>query len=160
MPRLEHAEHHASLASTSSNRFQRAYSNFHLSRSRLNFKYLNCLSFRTRFLNTTLLPLRSSFYMYHHNCYSKLQVSVCLFEEPILSFRIMTFPLFQRILILFRFELNDSYSNHRYQNLQRTVSPKLKISFLFEILFFCFSAEQLIYLSCFLKQLLKLFNCT
>src|ERR1051325_1241057 len=90
------------------------------------FQMLWLSPLRTQFTTTTLLPLRSFFHIYHHNCHSKLRALICSFEEPILSFRTVTFTLFQRTLSSFRFELNDSISNHRYQNLQLTPS-KCKI---------------------------------
>src|ERR1051325_9405718 len=62
-------------------------------------------------------------FKYPHNYYSKLRALVSLFEEPILSFRTVTFTLFQRTLTSFHFELKISTSSHTYQNLQPTKFP-------------------------------------
>ena len=96
---------------------QRIYFKFRTSRLHLNFKCFGTSSLQTHFLDTALLPLRDFFWRYPHNCHSKLQALICLFEALLLPFRNMTscfIPIETSNLLCF-----EQY----HQNLQPTKCP-------------------------------------
>ena len=121
MPRLEHAEHHASLASTSSNRFPaRALTPNYPARV-LNFKCTTCFDFELTPSDIIHCQIEACS---THVIIISSEIPFCPFEELNHLFQTCN-PrcVFREHIISFRFELHGSTSNRRHQNLQLTKCP-------------------------------------